>query len=424
MRVFFFLATAILVFSSCRKGDETPPSITVDTPGNMTSIAYGDVITVSGVASDEEALKAIKIELLYDNLAATDFSFEITVNNDNYEFTKSFELDDRHLPTATYLLKVSAIDKAGNRDSEFIELNYGELPKELEGIAIVDKISSSMYDFYFYDMTAANYIQTFTGDFQSLLADSYHLLIWLAGGSSGDLITYDLDNDVINWQKSPQLSFYPYFGQLHQMESDHNIAMVRGNSSAVTMDKEGITNRTYSLTASAEGGEIFEVDGYVLIEETAGSNHYISTFVKSTGNLVHRLQLNEDVIAIERRTDDEVFVITSENNVCHFYQFDYLNNSTYEPHSIDPGTLYDFCVIDSDEVMLAHSDGLMRFTLGNNSMVTVAPNVATQLEYESLSGVIYANVNNTLQFFDHLGNNGGTVNTGVNVTSFALYYNK
>ncbi|CAG5080862.1 DUF4625 domain-containing protein [Parvicella tangerina] len=424
MKQFVLIIALGVLFSSCRNGDETPPTITVDSPANMSTVAFGDVITVSGRATDEEALKSVKIELLYDNLAATDFSFEIIVNNDAYDFTKSFQLDDRHLPSATYLLKVSAIDKAGNRDAQFIELNYGELPQELLGIAMVDKASSSVYDLYFYDLNTVNFISSFTGNFQSLLADSYHLLIWLAGGSAGNLITYDLENDVVNWAQTPQLSFYPYFGNLHQMESDHNIAMVRGNSTAVTMDDEGIVNRTYSLNTSAEGGEIIEIEGYVIIEEIIGGSHYLSTFVKSTGSKVHQLLFNEDIIALKRRNKDEVFVITSENNACHFYQFDYLNNSTYEPHSIDPGSLFDLCVIDSDEVLLAHSGGLLRFTLGNNSMVNVSPDIATQLIYDHLSGIIYANVNNTIKLFDHLGNSGGNITTGINVTSFALYYNK
>lgn len=418
------MASVAALFSSCRNDDETPPVITVVEPTNMSSINYGDVVTVSGTATDETSLKAVKIELLDYDLAATDFSFEITVNNDSYDYSQTFQLDDRHLPSGPYILKVSAIDKAGNRDSEFIELNYGELPKELQGIAMVDKVSPTVYDLYFYDMSTTNFVQSFAGDFQSLIADSYNLLIWLSGGSTGDLITYDLSFDAVYWQNAPQLSFYPYYGNLHQMDSDRNIAMVKGNSSVVTMDKEGITNRTYSLTNSSEGGEVLQHNNYMLIEETSNGNHYIKTFVKSTGNLVHQLQFNEDIIAMERRDSDEVFVITSENNNCHIYLYDYLNNSTYEPHAVDPGELYDFVVIDSDEVILAHSDGLMRFTISNNSMVTVATDVATQLEYEELSGTIYANVNNNLQLFDHLGNSGGSITTGINVSSFALYYNK
>lgn len=424
MRAFLVIVVASFLFSSCRKDDEVPPTISVSAPSNMSTVAFGDVITVSGNAADETSLKSIKIELLYYNLASTEFSFELTVNNNNYDFTKSFQLDNRHLVSGTYLLKVSAIDKAGNRDSEFIELNYGELPKELQGIAMVDKVSTSVYDLYYYDLTSVDYVQSFTGDFQSILADSYNLLIWLAGGSTGDLITYDLENNVINWQESPQLSFYPYYGKLHQMDTDNNIAMVRGNSTAVSMDKEGIVNRTYVLNSSAEGGEIFEINEYVLIEEKYSNNNYISTYVKGTGNKVHQLPLTEDVIAIERRDNDEVFILTSENNSCHLYLYDYLGNSTYEPHSIASGTLYDMCVIDSDEVTLAHSDGIMRFTIGNNSMVTITSDVASQLEFEPLSGVIYANVNNTIQLFDHLGNNGGSIPTGINVTSFAFYYNK
>lgn len=424
MKHLTILILVFLLISSCRKNDDVSPTISVSSPDNMSTVAYGDIITVSGSASDDQSLKSIKIELLYDNLVSTDFSFEITVNNKTYDFTKSFELDDRHMGSGTYLLKVSAIDRAGNRKSEFIELNYGELPKELQGIALINKPSSSIYDLYYYDFSTTSYIQSFTGDFQSLLADSYNLLIWMSGGSAGDLVTYDLENNVINWLKAPQVSFYPYYNELYQMPSDHNIAVVKGNNTAVTMDKDGIVNRTYSLNSSAQGGEIFEHRNYILIEEIVNNDHYLSTYIKSTGSKVSQLLFNEDIIAIDKRDSDEIFIITSENNNCHLYLCDYLTGSVYDPHSIDPGTLYDFCVIDSDEVILAHSNGLMRFTVSNNSMVTIASDVAAQLEYESLSGTIYANVNGNIVLFDHLGNNGGSIPAGINVTSFALYYNK
>lgn len=424
MKYLSSLALLFVLLSACKKTDEAPPILTVTTPVNMSSIAFGDVLTVSGTATDDESLKSIKIELLYNNLNATDFSFEMNVNNNSYDFTKSFELDDRHMPTSNYYLKVTAIDRAGNRDEEYIELNYGELPKELQGIAMVDKVNNSVYDLYFYDNTSVNFIQSFAGDFQDLLADSYNLLLWLTGGSAGDLLTYDLNNDVVNWHQSPQVSFYPYFGNLHQMASDHNVAMVRGDGSVVTMDKDGIVNRTYTLGTSSQGEQAIEQNNYVIIEEVNNNNHYLTTYIKGTGSYVHQMMFTEDVIAIGKKDNDELFVITSENNNCHLYLYNYMNNSTYEPHAVDPGVLYDFCVIDADEIILAHSTGLMRFTVSNNSMVTIASDVATQLEFESLSGIIYANVNNNLMLFDHLGNSGGTITTGINVSSFALYYNK
>lgn len=424
MRITIVLAIAFLFFTSCRNTDEVAPTLSVTSPYNMMSVNYGDIITVSGSATDDQNLKSVKIELLYDNLAATDFSYELTTNNNTFEFNKSFELDDRHMGTATYLLKVSAIDKAGNRKTEFIELNYGELPKELQGIAIVNKVSASIYDLYYYDLNSVSFIKSFVGDFQSLLADAYHLLIWMSGGTSGDLVAYDLENDVVSWSQSPQLSFFPFFGELHQMSSDYNVAMVKGNSTAVSMDSDGMVNRTYTLNNSAEGGEIFEIKNYVIIEEIYSNNHYLSVFNKGTGNRVHQTLMSEDVIAIKKRNNDEVFVITSTNNSSHLYQYDYKGNSLYEPHSIDPGTLYDLCVIDQDEIILAHSNGLMRFTLDNNSMVTVNTDIALQLEYDDLSGIIYANVNNSLKIFDHLGNSGGSITSGVNVSSFSLYYNK
>lgn len=424
MRLSLVILFASMLFFSCRKDDETNPVLVVNTPLNMVSFGYLDVVTISGSATDDQGLKSIKIEVLDENQNATDFSMELNVNNTQYDYSKSFELDDKHMSSGKYYFKVSAIDKAGNRDSEFIEFNYSELAKELLGIAMINKVSNNVYDFHFFDNSQVNFIQTYTGNFQSLLADSYHEQIWLSAGSSGSLLTYDLANDVITWQKSPQSSLHPYFGNLHQMEADFNVAMARGDSKVVSMDKQGIINRTFTLNAGASGEEILQHNNYVLIEEVINNNHYLVTYVRSTGARVHQLLFSEDIISIQRKDVDEVFVLTSGISSSHLYLYTYLSNSTYEPHSMDPGSASDFVVIDQNEVIIAHSAGLQRFTIDNNSLVTISSDVASQLAYDALSGIVYANVNNNLNGYDHLGNSAGSISTGINLSSFALYYNK
>ncbi|MCB9197345.1 MAG: hypothetical protein H6600_02730 [Flavobacteriales bacterium] len=424
MKKFVYSIVISLIILGCKKDDEINPSIMVDSPSAMTSYSYEDIITVKGNATDDESLKSIKIELLDENQNATDFSFEITVNTNNYNFDKSFQLDDRHLTSGKKYLKVSAIDKAGNRDSKFIEIYYTELPIEFRGMLIINKISNNVYDFYSHDLNSLQFIQSFTGNFQDIISDGYNQLAWLSGGTTGNLITYDLENELINWQKTPSAAVFPYFGRLYQFRSDKNIAMGRGDGSVVSMDEDGIINRTYTLNTGVNAEEMIEIGNYLLIEERVNNTSYLVTYVKSTGTRVQQILLNEDIIKLQPKDNSEIFIATSGLSTSHLYTYDINSNSTYEPHSLPSGSLSDVTALSDNEIILAHQTGILRFTLDNNSMVNISSDVATQIEYESLSNTLFVKVNNTLNLYDNLGNSQGSINPGVNISKFVLFYNK
>lgn len=424
MKKFVYSIVISLIFLSCKKDDEIDPTIIVDSPGAMTSYSFEDIITVKGNATDDESLKSIKIELLDENQNATDFSFEITVNTNNYSFDKSFQLDDRHLTSGKKYLKVSAIDKAGNRDSKFIEIYYTELPIEFRGMLIINKISNNVYDFYSHDLNSLQFIQSFTGNFQDIIADGYNQLAWLSGGTTGNLITYDLENELINWQKTPSAAVFPYFGSLFQLPSDHNMAMGRGDGSVVTMDEDGVINRTFTLNNATNAEEMIELGNYLLVEERVSNSSYLVTYVKNTGSKVQQILLNEDIVKLQAKDNSEIFVATSGSTTSHLFTYNINTNSTYEPHSLPTGSLSDIAVLNDNEILLAHQTGILRFTLDNNSMVNISSDVATQIEYESLSNTLFANVNNTLNLYDNLGNSQGSINPGVNISKFVLFYNK
>lgn len=423
MKYFSLFILFSLLFVSCFKDDHVPPTIIVDSPGNMASYAFDDIITVSGTASDDESLKSVKIELLNENQTSTDFSFEIPLNKREQDFTKSFQLDDRHLSSGKKYVKITAIDRGGNRESRFIEINYTELPKELLGILMVDQPVPGSYDLYFHDLVSNQYLQSFSGDFQDIVADAYHLMIWLSGGSSGNLINYDLDNQLVNWQQSPGLSFDPYFGKLHQMQ-DKNVAMAKGDGTVVTMDEDGIINRTFSLSPGAHAEEMIQLGVYLIVEERINGNSYLVTYVKSTGVMVQQVLFDKDIVKLSVRDNDEIYVATTNGTSSNLYLYNYIQNFETEPHSIPSGAITDLARINDNEVIVAHTTGLLRFTIDNNSMVSITNENTRQLCYDDLSGSLFALVGNTIKIYDHLGNTGGFIQPGNNIEKFVLYYNK
>jgi hypothetical protein len=65
------------------------------------------------------------------------------------------------------------------------------------------------------------------------------------------------------------------------------------------------------------------------------------------------------------------------------------NNSTWEPHSIPTGKIFNVAEIDDGEFLIAHSDGVYRYTYYNNSLVNIINSSPRQIEYDEINNVIY-----------------------------------
>jgi hypothetical protein len=57
-------------------------------------------------------------------------------------------------------------------------------------------------------------------------------------------------------------------------------------------------------------------------------------------------------------------------------------------------------------------------------MINTISLTASQLEYDFLNDRILASQGNNLNFYDRLGNPGGSVTHSANIDKFVLYYNK
>ena len=100
------------------------------------------------------------------------------------------------------------------------------------------------------------------------------------------------------------------------------------------------------------------------------------------------------------------------------------DNYTYEPHGIDPGQTYDACLVSSNEIFIAHDNGIFKYTYANNSMINTIAELSEQLEYDYLNDRIVIKGTNEIKFYDRLGNPGGAVTHSSLIDKFVLYYNK
>jgi len=257
-----------------------------------------------------------------------------------------------------------------------------------------------------------------------MLANSYWEQLMLSGGSSGNLISFDPINLVFNWEKAPQPTALPFYRKMYQLPSDKGVYVAQGNNTAVSYDKSGAKQRTLSMIAPKQSYQICESGEYVLVEERSISQTYLSVYYKSTGFLKHQFNITGNIVKMLPKTDNEIYLITNSGTISELFIYYVEDNYTYEPHGIDPGQTYDACLVSSNEIFIAHDNGIFKYTYDNNSMINTIAELSEQLEYDYLNDRIVTKGTNEIKFYDRLGNPGGTVTHSSLIDKFVLYYNK
>jgi len=127
------LLSSVLVFSflifinGCNKRDLTPPSIDLTSPIANANFRATDKIDVTGRATDESGSVSITLQL-ESPLTGQIYASNTGGPDQQGEFSIDLTLGDRYTPAETYILRATAFDPAGNKASDFINLNLSELP--------------------------------------------------------------------------------------------------------------------------------------------------------------------------------------------------------------------------------------------------------------------------------------------------------
>lgn len=141
----------ILVLS-CKKKDETEPSLSIISPVTGQSFSYTPDIEVSGNISDNAGLKAVEVSLLDNQYKTVYGATRYPVDKNAKSFSVVYEVTDVYLPQGNYYLKVQAIDLANNRKSAFVQIYLDELPLALKGVYYVGTDETHNYNSYLYEL--------------------------------------------------------------------------------------------------------------------------------------------------------------------------------------------------------------------------------------------------------------------------------
>ena len=412
----------VLILISCQKKDKDPPELLVNNPLAMTNYSVLDHISIEGNVSDERNIEWIQIQLLNSNLNSVAEEIVINTNELNYNFSESIHINDIHLSTGKYYIKVSVSD-GDNEVSQFVEVNISEIPLELKDTYVLTT-SNQNFDLYRINGNTTVFHQSFNGNFQSGVSNSYHQHLFLAGDQGG--FGFDPTYQYNLWTIADQPGNYNYFLRGIYSNDDQLNYISHGNGTIKGYNKYG--NVVYSaLMGSNEVPEDVLVHNNLIYAEVFSSllNRDLVVFFKGSGMENKRLSIDQDIISLIPRNEDEIYLFANENNQGYFDVYYTNTNLKSALHSIPTGLIYDAIAISSDLLLIAHESGLLRYTYSNNSLVNVVPGEQfSKLRYDDFNGVVLAAIGNQLRYYSSLGDPLGVVTHSDNIDDFYLYYNK
>ena len=147
-----FMIFLFMSFISCDKEDVLPPILVVNTPLALSNFNVLEYISVQGSASDETNIEYVELKLLNNDLVSVSNQIVLNSNELNFNFNANILIDDIHLSSGNYFLKV-AVSDGKNVTSSYVEILLSAVPLVLKKTYVV---SSNINSFNLYEIDGAS----------------------------------------------------------------------------------------------------------------------------------------------------------------------------------------------------------------------------------------------------------------------------
>ncbi|HHG86450.1 MAG TPA: hypothetical protein ENJ82_16990 [Bacteroidetes bacterium] len=199
-----FLAILCLsCWTSCKKGDHSPPSIAVNHPIDGANFVACDEVRITGQASDNQGLGQVTVTLSdpFTNQILGSSSHALKGLKDDFGF--NFKLGDRYTHSGEYQLRITAFDAFGNTANDFVLIQIAELPKQLIHATWVGIDGSEVAQLYVRDSLGLVQSGSILGNkLSGFLIDNRSQQMLVTEGLTGRFDSRNLEDYALNFRNT------------------------------------------------------------------------------------------------------------------------------------------------------------------------------------------------------------------------------
>jgi len=386
------LLSLTCTLNSCKKDKSAAPVIEIFMPAAGGIYHYGDTIHVKAHVHDERQITKLTCVLANGNnvpfLPVTSFSTGGSQHTIDFKYVISNKL----IPSGEYRLVIFASD--GETDVRgYRGLTVIEMPRELWKIYLAASDNNITTSIYRTDsLLNPGFLVSFPGDFSGSAAMTSSGMFFSAGKHTGHFYALNAATEAVEWSfANCAASGFPCYTAI---DSDRERVYAGYADGRITgYDKNGIQQFSAITNQGSYPVILLNLENKLVAVEkpVTGGNGNIIVYSKPAGAPLFVLPAMMKIAAIERRNQDEVYVIGNDNGTAHIFLCELPSGNLSLRQQLPQTEIYDAAPINEYYMVLATSSGLMEFDYNSNSLVPLVPgSQAVMVKYDDAGNEIYA----------------------------------
>lgn len=422
--IYLFICT---ITYSCSKDEDTSvPQIIINDPYEFMNFNVLDTVQIRANIYDDKILKSIEIEIVNTNYLPISNKIIIQPNTNDIFIYEEIAIDDIHIKSGTYYLKIRAFDGT-NEKHLFRAINITGTKRVFKGIITINKNNETSHSVFSIDSTQK---QLFTYDrafnFSAINHDFQQL--YLCGKVNGKLKAYNLTDNSVAWEIEADNN--PPTPSFENLYFNNNILYLSGYQSYITgFNRFSSIVYTSATTNNYYPIKTLKTDNLLIVEEKNKTSDLrnLSLYFTPTGSLKNSIYLSFSINSMFIKDYNEIILFgNNQQNQAVLFWFDTDNQTFYSPHSLPKEFMNDVVKIDHNNYLISTISNIYWYQLQNNSLSVLINNInAKHIDYEDISQTIVISSNNKLLYY----NFPSAIKTGetimqTQITDFQLNYNQ
>lgn len=396
-----YLSILMILCSSCKKNDTSPPTIRILNPSPNSSWEIGGSISLLIEIEDDQAIEYARIVLLDENSWAVGNSLSYSFSDKKITLDDQFPLDHSNLKNGYYKLQVTVGDGSHEVYASVTIILFGA--KEDADFQFIITESSSSVNIYTIDSNFCSQLwHTMSADFLDARADPENRALYIAPKSKGKLTSISAHTQTINWQVA---SSNPVSKNWFQGIELLNNSLYTGNYGGETE----VYNHSGAIVNYIVGSSDYMPSKFLYFNQ----NTFIYSLPKNSGlkskitsyslglGIIRDTYTQYKVKKMFRKNDDHLLLFSNTISgfvISSFYWF-YGNENILK--TVDQEQINDVISLDTETFILSTDQNIYQYDVTQNSLNTLIQSGADCLDFNAKNRwIIYAK-NKTLYFYSY-----------------------
>ena len=418
----WFIIGLLMLVLGCKKEDEIPPSITIVNPFAMSQFQIPFQVNITGNAQDENSIEWIKIVVLNDALAPSSQEILIDANENSMEFNEWLSVDNIHLNSGAYFVKVSASD-GENIHSSYVEINVLEYPLVLKDIYLISS-NNNQTNLFKIDSNSLEFVNQFDGQFQVANAISKHQYLFIGTDQLGNAFDPNLNQNIWNWSFTTFLS--TYFNDSEMSESGDVLHLCCSDGVVRSFTENGTISNTVYSSSQEYFDDFLIVDNYLFVEAYSSLLvRYLIVYFLESGIEMQRISLINNIIDIVKYNSHQCLFLEQAQSDIEIKMYDRNSNLSWTLNTINNDSIHDAEYVLNRGLYFVSDVGLRFYNVENNVMSTLILNDEfKKIKYDELNEEFYLLTNDEVWLYSLSTGQYQTISTSIDLKDLLLFYNK